>query len=79
MGSKRQLLCCAAPDAVVRLQHTKLSDDEQTVALEEYWDKQKHNSLHDFLEYCVMGKDNHVLAQVSLDIDFDDNHIMNRY
>ena len=64
LESKRQLLCCAAPDAVVRLQHTQLSDQEQQTVLKEYWDDQKHNSLFDFLQHCIMGKDDCVLSQV---------------
>ena len=62
--SKHQLLCCATPDAVVRLEHTDLQPQEQKDLLHEYWGVQKHNSLYDFLQYSITGGKDSLLAQV---------------
>ena len=64
LQSKNQLLHCAAPDAVMRLEHTVLSHQEQNDILHEYWEIQKHNSLYDFLQQSFMGEKDSGLAQV---------------
>ena len=64
--SKYQLLHCAAPDAVVRLEHTDLPPEEKTDLLQEYWDVQRHNSLHDFIQQNVITGEHSILAQVTI-------------
>ena len=62
--SKRRLLQCAAPDAVVRLEHTSLPAAERKSLQREYLKDQHHDSLAGFLQHRVVGAADASFVQV---------------
>ena len=63
--SKYLLLETAAPDAIVRLEHTALADKKREIK-DIYFQQQHHSSIEDFLNHHVNGKraDSGLLMQV---------------
>uniref|UniRef100_A0A3Q3EUN5 RING-type E3 ubiquitin transferase n=1 Tax=Labrus bergylta TaxID=56723 RepID=A0A3Q3EUN5_9LABR len=51
--TKRLLLNCATPDAVMRLKYSDLANHEKEKLQRMYFQQQHHHSLRDFLEDCL--------------------------
>lgn len=51
--AKCLLLKCATPDAVVRLKHSDLGNQDKEELQKMYFQQQHHHSLRDFLEDCL--------------------------
>ena len=52
------LLQTASEDALFRLKHSKLSEEEIKYVMDVYYLGQKHASIFDFLDYSINQKDN---------------------
>jgi len=74
--SKYLLLRTASPDALVRLGHTQLSEEEQQQLHKIYFDEQHHSSIEDFLvhhlQQCEGGG---VLMQVVIHLQSRQEHL----
>ena len=57
--SQYLLLQTAADDALIRLKHSSLSEDEVEYFRNVYCQEQHHQSIFDFLEYSVSNNDIH--------------------
>lgn len=60
---KTVMLNCATPDSVVRLDKSKLPDDERDHWMKEYVKEDKHRSLGDYIAYHIKQRSEH--SQVS--------------
>ena len=61
------LLQTAAPDAIIRLEHTKLVNEKKEIE-DIYFRQQHHRSIEDFLKYSLHVQDTGKLMQVSVQL-----------
>jgi F0F1-type ATP synthase delta subunit len=50
------LLWCTTPDAVARLEHSVLPEEEKVKLIHNYYENQAHDSILDYLKYMLPSK-----------------------
>ena len=70
------LLQTASEDALFRLKHSKLSEEEVKYVMDIYYHGQEHASIFDFLEYTINQRDYDSNAQIFMQVI---NHNVSTY
>ena len=70
------LLQTASEDALFRLKHSKLSEEEVKYVMDIYYRGQEHASIFDFLEYTINQRDYDSNTQIFMQVM---NHYVSTY